>query len=139
MSLPLETASAPWSSSCVWPSVARVSTAQVWVEILSDVFAPTLASGNRRTGVENSSEQYGGMGRKECLDRRQENSFEQYGGMGRKECLDRRQDWKSVAKCRVQAECTREYVLRLFWQSFVEDKFDLENAIQKPSSLMPSQ
>ena len=29
-----------------------------------------------------------------------------------------------------RAKCTREYVFRQFWQPFVDDKFDLENAIQ---------
>ena len=29
-----------------------------------------------------------------------------------------------------RAKCTRQYVLRQFWQSFVDDRLDLENAIQ---------
>ena len=29
-----------------------------------------------------------------------------------------------------RAKCTREHVLRQFWQSFVDDRFDLENATQ---------
>ena len=35
-----------------------------------------------------------------------------------------------------RAKFTREYVLRQFWQSFVEDTFDLEHAIQTKSRVV---
>ena len=52
--------------------------------------------------------------------------------MGRKENPIRREDSENLAKCRIvrRAKYTREYVVRQFKQSFVDDRFDLENPIQ---------
>ena len=47
--------------------MAHVFTAQVCVKIPGDVLALAPGAGNRRTGVQNSSDQNGGMGSKKRL------------------------------------------------------------------------
>ena len=62
--------------------------------------------------------------------------------MGRKKNLfeeETGRQWPN-AEFSQKANCTREYVLRQFWHSFVDDRLDLENTIQtKQSSPVPWQ
>ena len=67
MSLSLESASAPWSSSSVLTVVGTSLPGSSLDQELDDVLAPAHGACNRRTGVQNSSDEYGGMGRKESI------------------------------------------------------------------------
>ena len=74
----------------------------------NDVLVVALGASDWRTGVQNSSDD-----------------------TGRKENLVSREGRENLAKNRIceRAKSSKEYVLMQFWQSFVDDSFDLENLI----------
>ena len=98
---------APWSSS-EGGTLGGIIALAARAESVHDVLALAPGSGNRRTGVQNSSDDYDCMGQRKIL-------FDTKAG----------RRWPNAGLSE-RAKCTREYVLRQFRQSFVDDGFDLE-------------
>ena len=88
---------------------------------LQQVLASVASPGHRRSGIQGPSVEHGQMVGKEVF----------YENTGRTLPNEELNTW---------GKCTKEFVLRQFWRSFVDDRLDLDDSIQtKPNFPTPSQ